>query len=577
MEVYKFSHLQIKTHFRAILDKEISPIADPTKKGHAFLRWVLRNVFDKAEEEYIFNDAPYDFGIDAYLEEENETYVFQSKYGSSHKPEAISGFRKDFENFKKTDIDKLGLKLHNLKKMVNEGKQIALIYVTDVDITSEETEDAKAHGVHVYDLDDMTQEIWKRIVEPYKGKVEQLNVAKMVDYKNYYVCIVSLKDLAKFIDKSWEYIFQSNIRQWLQFRTKVNRNMRETLKTDTSSFFKYNNGVTLVCDDVKPINGQTIEMTSPQIVNGAQTCSAIVVSWKDNINLEGEVLATVMKAVSPEEMNTITRFRNSQNAIRGKDFVSLEDFHKEIKLMLLNYGYFYEVQAGSFALLDPNEQAKYVGDNIFNEYLPTNHKHDIPSKEAIQSYVAGLIQNPTDSYGRLYKFMPPDGENYKDAFPSDLPHDYRILLFPYLVREYAKSQLEYGTRPSGKEWKVNSTLFFVAVYFRLLSKLLDFTGIDLTKMDLNKLEKIFRAFDLNKQILNLTDNIVCEFMKDSQVFKKTKVVIQVEAGTQTLFDYPTFFKTHAYKDEFKDILEEKTSLFSVVIDNLKSQIAALST
>jgi len=171
--------------------------------------------------------------------------------------------------------------------------------------------------------------------------------------------VIPLKDLAKFIDSTEDYIFQSNIRQWLQFRTKVNKAIRETLKTGPQNFFKFNNGITLVCDDARITEEQTINMLSPQIVNGAQTCSAVVVSWKENPALEGEVLGTIMKAVSPEEMNTITRFRNSQNAIKGKDFVSLDDFHKQIRLMLKNLGYFYEIQAGSFALLDRTEKSKY--------------------------------------------------------------------------------------------------------------------------------------------------------------------------------------------------------------------------
>jgi len=38
------SVLPIETHFRTILDKDIAPIADPTQKGHAFLRWVLKSL-----------------------------------------------------------------------------------------------------------------------------------------------------------------------------------------------------------------------------------------------------------------------------------------------------------------------------------------------------------------------------------------------------------------------------------------------------------------------------------------------------------------------------------------------------
>lgn len=558
-----------------MIDKIIEPYEDPTQKGHVFLKWALKNVFEKAEDESVFTDAPYDFGIDTYFEQEDEVYVVQSKYGLSHSIEAIAQFKRDFKEFKQTDIGRLKLELHDLKKSVHEGKQVKLIYITNVEATQEEKEETTKLGIEIYDIKGMSQEMWRRNVQPYKGKRARLKVIKVMDYGNYFMCIIPLKGLTKFINSTEDYIFQSNIRQWLQFRTKVNKAMRETLKTESQNFFKFNNGITLVCDDIQIIDEQIIEMLSPQIVNGAQTCSAVVVSWKENPALEGEVLGTIMKAVSPEEMNIITRFRNSQNAIRGKDFVSLEDFHKQIKLMLKNLGYFYKIQAGSFALLNHIEKSKYRGDATYNQYLPSNHDHNITSKDAIQAYVAGFKQDPTNSYGRLYKFMPPDGDNYEDAFPYDLQHDYRLFLYPYLVKEYAKSHMQYGTREIGREWKVNASIFFVAVYFKIVAKVLDFDGIDFTKLELNKLEKVFGAFDLNKQILALTDNVVDEFMKDSQVFKKTKIIMKVEEGTKTLFDYPTFFKTHAYKEEFQEILEDKISLFNRQLNSLKSQIHVL--
>jgi hypothetical protein len=566
----------IKSHLRNVVDREVEVYEDPSQKGHAFLKWVLKNVFEKSEDEFLFTDAPYDFGIDAYFEQDDEVYVIQSKYGVAHSKSAITQFKKDFETFKSTDISKLNIKLHDLKKLVHQGKPVKLIYVTDAEATPEEKEEAERLGIDVFDINTIAQEIWKRNVEPYKGKLGRLKVSKAMTYGDYCIAIISLKNLAEFIDKAKEYIYQSNIRQWLQFRTKVNQNIRETLKKDAKNFFKFNNGITIVCDNFTLVDEQTIQMVSPQIVNGAQTCSAVVASWKENPNLEGEVLGTIMKAVSSEEMKDITRFRNSQNAIKGKDFVSLYDFHKEVKLMLKNFGYFYEIQAGSFALLPSNEQTKYKGDSTYNQYLPANHDHVIPSKDAIQAYIAGFKQNPTDAYGRLYKFMPPNGDNYNYAFPDDLPHDYRLLLFPYLVKEYAKAYLHYGTREAGKEWKAYSTLFFVAVYFKILAHLLNFQSLEPTKVDMDKLEKIFQTFNLNKQILELSDKIVNKFMEDSSVFRKTRVTMKTEEGEKTLFDYPTFFKTHAYKEDFQEILDLIISnIFNQEIKNLKNQMATL--
>ena len=55
---------------------------------------------------------------------------------------------------------------------------------------------------------------------------------------------------------------------------------------------------------------------------------------------------------------TLQNIRNSQNSVRGKDLVSLMDFHKSIKSQLQNCGYFYEIQAGSFDTKTKSQQLR---------------------------------------------------------------------------------------------------------------------------------------------------------------------------------------------------------------------------
>ena len=59
-----------------------------------------------------------------------------------------------------------------------------------------------------------------------------------------------------------------------------------------------------------------------------------------------------------------------KNAIKGKDYVSLEDYHIAVHHMLGRIGYFYEHQQGSWLNLPSSEMAKFRGDEIYNKYLP---------------------------------------------------------------------------------------------------------------------------------------------------------------------------------------------------------------
>ena len=73
-----------------------------------------------------------------------------------------------------------------------------------------------------------------------------------------------------------DYVFESNIRQWMQFKTTVNKGLRETLQSNPGKFFYYNNGITIVVSDFSELGENMIKLHAPQIVNGAQTSNSIL-------------------------------------------------------------------------------------------------------------------------------------------------------------------------------------------------------------------------------------------------------------------------------------------------------------
>ena len=68
----------------------------------------------------------------------------------------------------------------------------------------------------------------------------------------------------------------------MQFKTTVNKGLRETLQTNPGKFFFYNNGITIVVSDFTELGENMIELFAPQIVNGAQTSNSILESFKKN-------------------------------------------------------------------------------------------------------------------------------------------------------------------------------------------------------------------------------------------------------------------------------------------------------
>ena len=92
-------------------------------------------------------------------------------------------------------------------------------------------------------------------------------------------------------------------------------------------------------------NGNEITLFEPQIVNGAQTSKTISDSFRLFDDIPGEILVTIIKETDRTTRNDITRFRNSQNAVKGKDLIALDKFHTGIRGQLSQLGYYYEQQA----------------------------------------------------------------------------------------------------------------------------------------------------------------------------------------------------------------------------------------
>ena len=534
------------------------------EKGKNFLQWVLTRVFEATEDDAAdaIVDGANDLGIDAYLPvdfSENKIRLFQSKYGTSHSAEAISKFREDVKKLIKRDVTKMRPELAHLVTQIREKNlKVECCYVTD-----QKVEFQNEKYFEVVDIDEIIRRLWSRIKKPAAGKKSSIKLEKMLRHENTILGVMKLRELSDFIIKNRDYVFESNIRQWMQFKTMINKGIRETLQNVPDKFFYYNNGITIVVADFEERGDNSLTLNAPQIVNGAQTSNSILDRAKRTHNLDGSITVTIIKADDEKDQNNITKYRNSQNSVRGKDLVSLMDFHKSIKSQLQNLCYFYEIQAGSFDSKTKSQQSEYKGDVIFNKYLPVNHKKVIVAKDAIQALVAGIEQRPTEAYSSPAQFLP-RGSKYDEVFNENLKDEYRLLLYPYLVKEYAKMVQKYGKR-GGHKTKRYATLFFVAVYFRILHRNILETKGDFKK-DITKLESIFRSLKLNSRILKLTDLVVTKFLEDTAVDDEMEI-----ANTKH-----NFFSHHVWNDAMLRVVEKKIKQEEEELSSIKKLVSNLS-
>ena len=535
------------------------------EKGHLYLLWHLINVeeiLDDVAENAII-DGAYDCGIDAYVIDDSEKRIrlFQSKYGESHSKGEIDQFVKDVERFKAKEQSSIRRdELQYLWKHLHEkNMRVELVYVTD-----QHTDDYETNEVTVIGRQQIYQTLWERIKKPAKDQKSSLRILKHFEHKNSIVCLVSAIDLAQFVEKNEHYIYESNIRKHLGGKGAINKKITATLQENPHNFFEWNNGVTITVDNFSTIKDGKLDLNGAQIVNGAQTTKSILDRKKKTNNLDAEVQVTIIKTKNEEHQRNITKYRNSQNAIKGKDYVSLEDYHLAIHHELRSINYFYEHQQGSWINLPASEKTKFSGDEIYNRYLPDKkERYRIKDDSAIASFVSYFEQRPNDVYGGIGKYLP-TGAKYETVFDDDLECDYRYFLFPHLIREYAKNELGYDRKNTQSKHKRYAHNLFLAVTARIIHKNI-LGGNDDFKKDVSSLEKIIRDFGLCVKILRITDRVITKFLEDTIVEDKI-----VEANTAH-----NFFSNQVYNADMLKVIERKISQEQEEIDIIKKTISGL--
>lgn len=119
----------------------------------------------------------------------------------------------------------------------------------------------------------------------YQGEIECKALLPIVGEKeelgNAFVTCMSARVLIELITTSdgllRRNMFDDNVRD-SQGHSAVNLEILSTLKEHPDRFVLYNNGITIVCQDVQQKNGKYI-LENPQIVNGCQTCNMIYQSY----------------------------------------------------------------------------------------------------------------------------------------------------------------------------------------------------------------------------------------------------------------------------------------------------------
>ena len=258
-------------------------------------------------------------------------------------------------------------------------------------------------------------------------------------WKDYdtYCCILPGETIYRLFDAYHYQLLNSNVRTYLQLKGNVNKGIMETIQTIPEFFLAYNNGISATASEVfVDSNSDIVEIKDFQIVNGGQT-SASIYNAKANKGLDiskVNVMAkiTVIKSGNKDEMvKNISRYANTQNAIKFSDFSSNDKYNKKMaewsrSIYTPAFGtklqtkWYYENIAGSYS----NERSDAPNKIAFEKEYPKNQYFSKTDMASYELSFAGFPAEACKGAQDAYKVFVINFQN----LPEPTEQDYKRLI-----------------------------------------------------------------------------------------------------------------------------------------------------
>ncbi len=288
-----------------------------------------------------------------------------------------------------------------------------------------------------------------------------------------YVAIIPGTCLASLYERFGSRLLEQNVRSFLQFNGKINKGIRETIKTEPHMFFAYNNGLAATADHIElDESGHFISrINNLQIVNGGQTTASIYYTQKkDKADISRIYVQMKISVIKKQEqfseiVSRISKYANTQNKVNDADFTAnnqaLIEFEKLSRYILtpmssdspLQTFWFFERARGQYKTLRQKEGFTKSRQDAFDKKYP---KGQVLTKTDIAKYL--------NAYEEVYEgkklVIGPhivargNEKNYARFINNNLPENLKKINNVYFEDTIAKAILfktadkRYGTKAS---------------------------------------------------------------------------------------------------------------------------------
>jgi abortive infection phage resistance protein abiU len=321
-----------------------------------------------------------------------------------------------------------------------------------------------------------------QLMNMYNADIEKSYNLELADQpislsENEYICLVKLGTYFKFITDDNLFLrktfFDSNVRDY-QGNNSVNSSIANTLESEGDvDFWWLNNGVTILSTDIKLITNKSLQIVSPEIVNGLQTTREIYNYFsKQSKKVEHDKRTILIRAIRPKSEETrdnIIFSTNNQTSIPKSSLRVTDTIHLQIEMYFKNNGLYYDRRKNYY-----KNQKKKAIDIISVSFLAQCLISLVLRKPDFARARPSTLLTDEDTYQKLY------GGN------QDLESYYKA------ARIGRKVQITLKTNNSMTNTEVNDLLFYViyAVVANTLKKK-ELSFIDLKNFNLNNISEAF--------------------------------------------------------------------------------------
>lgn len=326
------------------------------------------------------------------------------------------------------------------------------------------------------------------------GPIACIKAAEVNPAYDVYMTVFPGPVLFDLYDEYGSRLLELNVRAFLQATGKVNRGIRDTLRTEPSMFLPYNNGISATADHIEterlPDGTLAIsKMTGLQVVNGGQTMASIHRACKsDRANITDVLVQAKITVVRRKKdldvedlVHKISLYANSQNKVNEADFSANDPFHVKLEQLANSVWvpgeqsrWFYERARGSYQTAKNRYGLTDAKRREFERVMPASQKF---TKTDFSKYMSAYEQAPhlvsLGGQKNFVKYM----DSLKKAHGKNwLPDDryYRNLISVALLYKAAERVVREEGYPA---YRANVVAYTVALVSHKTGKGLNLDSI----------------------------------------------------------------------------------------------------